>query len=422
MQNFTFWKNENGESEFLWPKQQRDMLKYSLNSNIVVPSAIQFNFAVDTEKMEKAVQAAFDSYDVIRSISSIHDGKYYYKIVDNYKYKLDYYEAVGNDYEERFENALMKIDEKASLPLDFFNELSVKIGLIKVTDELYIFYFIGHPLVADGSAGMVIVDKIMSVYFDKPKMFPDGIQYYEFSKRCLEYESSEKGIKDRKYWDDELEGYKPYDVEKWYEGRKAEVTEYQQMLDYELFKKVASMKKTSIYNIALLGIHIAAHISLGITDTTVVVPSACRIKKDEMYTVGSLVRNTPHRMIFGREEKLSDLLQISIKKVSKNLIHHHAGTLEPSCQLTLSYNNFRGGLVPEYKIITTKVGNNTRVTSDQIVTLVELDNKLSLNFCFDHRISYEALCFFKETVQLTAKMLEEDPDITVGEMAKILGR
>lgn len=422
MQEFTFWKDENGVSEFLWPKQQRDMVIYCRDSNIVVPSALQFSFAVDKDKMEKAIQTAFDSYDILRTVSAVHDGKYYYKIVDNYKYKLNYYEAEGTEYDERFQDALLKIDETASAPLDFFNEFSLKIGLIKVTEDQYILYFIGHPLVADGSAGMVILDKIMSEYFGRPKRCPDGIQYHEFAKRCLDYEVSEKGLKDKKYWDDELEGYEPYNIEKWYKGRTATVKEYTQPLDYELFKKVAAKKKTSIYNIVLLGIHLAAHLSLGITDTTVVVPSACRIKKDEIYIVGNLARNMPHRMTFGLDEKLSNLLEFSTKKVSKHLLHHHAGSLELSCQLTLSYNNFRGGLDLDYKLISTQVGNSTRITRDQIVTLIELYNTLSLSFCFDYRITYETLCFFTQTVQLTAKLLNENPDITVGEMAKLLGR
>lgn len=422
MSEYTFWKDENGVSEFLWPKQQRDMAIYSQDSNIVIPAAFHLDIEVDRAKMEKAIASVYESYPVLRSLLYINDGKYYYRIVDNYRYKLAYSEAEGETYEERFQNALDIINDLASEPLDLTKDICIRSGLIRLDEKDHVLYMIGHPLVADGSSLIVAMDKIMSEYFGRPRTVPDGISYHEFAKRCLEYEKSEKGKKDQAFWNNELEGYEPYDVTRWYEGRNAEVSDYSQPLDYELFKKAAEQHKTSIYNIVLIGIHIAAHLSLGITDTTVVVPSSCRMKKDEIYIVGNLARNMPQRMTFGRDAKLSELLDISLRKVSKCLLHHHAGSLEPSCQLTLSYNNFRGGMKFEFKPLGAQLGNNKRITRDQIVTLVELDNTLSLAFGFDHRVSLDTLEFFRDAVDLTAKLLIEKPDSTVEDVGKILGK
>ena len=59
MKKFEFFKDENGNSVFELPRQQRDII--GNGSNMIFPTAIELNEAIDLKHMEASIQDAFDA-------------------------------------------------------------------------------------------------------------------------------------------------------------------------------------------------------------------------------------------------------------------------------------------------------------------------------------------------------------------------
>lgn len=413
MKNFEFFKDENGNSVFELPRQQRDII--GNGSNMIFPTAIELNEAIDLKRMEASIQDAFDAYDTLRYIGVGEKEVLFYKIVSNYKYELELYEVSGNSDEEKYNNALEEIGKLCRKPIDMFHELSVRIGLVKVTDQQYIFYLIGHPWIADGTACALITDRIMRRYAGEAIEKHVALQNHEFMEQYLQFEKTEKGIAELEYWEKELSGYKMFDISPLAVGEKAYMKDYVVPISKDIMETVAKNFKTSVYNVFLFAFHVAVYHFLGVKDTMISIPDSCRIKKVHFYIVGNLVRNVPHRLILSEEETLAEAFRNSIAKSSKDIKNHHVATFDRRLQFCTSYNNYRKPAGFTVKNISSKVGNDQRETNFFGIVLLEMPEALQLFFVCDYHVSKETLTAFKESMTKTAELLLENPDIKVGD-------
>ena len=413
MTNFEFFKDENGNSVFELPRQQRDII--GNGSNLIFPTAIELDEAVDLKRMENSIQEAFDTYDTLRYIGVGEKEVLFYKIVINYKYELKLYEAKGSSDEEKYNDALETINRFCRKPIDMFNELSMNIGIVKVTDNQYIFYLIGHPWIADGTACAIITDRIMRSYAGEEIENHVALQNHDFMEQYLQFEKTEKGIAELEYWEKELSGYKMFDMSQLSVGEKAYMKDYVVPISKDTFETVAKNFKTSVYNVFLFTFHVAAYHFLGVKDTMISIPDSCRIKKEHFYIVGNLVRNVPHRLILSEDKTLAEAFIHSIAQSSKGIKNHHVATFDRRLQFATSYNNYRKPAGFTVKNISSKVGNDQREANLFGIVLLEMPEGLQLFFACDYRVSKKTLISFQESMAKTAELLLKNPDIKVGD-------
>ncbi|MDO5558076.1 MAG: condensation domain-containing protein [Oscillospiraceae bacterium] len=424
----TLYRDETGASEFKIGNRQRFMVEMDFseaekNGGIRAGSmnfsqCMRLKFPLDTDRLEKAVQKVIDENDALRVVLIKKEDGFYEKVVEHYPFKLNILDAQTGSPEENLEKAKEIAMENLEIPFDMYNELSIRLFLIKLGENDHLMVWIAHHWIGDGSTSGLVIDQIFRYYEDINTKIPDHATFMEFIKEEYAFEKTDKGLQQIEYWRKELGDYKKLDMTKTLIGERASGEDRFRSFSKEKPDTIAKAFRTSRFNVMLMAFHVAVSAIVGADDTLIGIANANRTSRKFLYTVGYLAHPIQHRIRTTDSDKLSDLMIASKKKFSENMSNAKMSYFFDSVQFCITYQNFIAGAESkEQNIIPVSIPSK-RVMEHFYLVVFENENDISLCSVSGPTFTdkfYESLIRY---MNITVDFLITDGNATVADVKK----
>lgn len=351
MNNYTFIKNENGEEFFDLTVQQKFMLSDDeTNKGYVDRCAGTFNVPVpirlfgklDLKRFEESISKTLEYYDSLRIICYNVDGEYKQKFIEKLDFKLEVTDAVGDSQEERekyvFENVMKFVNSPINTETNM-GKILWKYVLYKINEEDYVFVFMMHHSVSDGTSQQLFGHTLLNFYAGKDNGDPKS--YINYLKYDLDFKNSERGKAQIEYWHKELEGYKNIDLNTIAPVGQEEAKHITFETDMSLMDSVAEKTGASRLVVYMAAYHIALSKVLKNPDVVVGLSCANRTRIQFLKTVGYFSRAAQNRVILNENMKYTELIDILKDKISKNVEAQQTADLNDQGQFMISYGAYK---------------------------------------------------------------------------------
>lgn len=242
----------------------------------------------------------------------------------------------------------------------------LRIRLLKVDYEAYIFIVHIHHLIFDGWSLGVFIQELINLYIffseDKKDIYyePLPIQYKDFTKVQIDWISSKNAEKQLTYWKKQLSGTLPV---------LQLPTDYPRPLTQSLSRKHSSMtlsselveslanlaksKGVSLYVIFMTAFNVFLHRYTGQDDIIVGSPTANRNWKNVNELIGCFINTIPLRTKIDGNPKFSELInqvrtivfrgllnqELPLEKIVENVKPERINSISPLFQVMLTYQN-----------------------------------------------------------------------------------
>lgn len=428
MDQFTFYKDKNGNEEFELGFMQNVMFYNSdMNCEIAgekkgfanIGSAFRIRMKIDTDRMEKSLQRIFDENEMLRIIA-VQKGKYSYmqKIVTNYKFHLDVFDAEGNTPEEKYNNAIAKATKIMQQYIDCYHNISAHPFLIRLAEDDYFFVVVTHHWVGDGASLGIIMGQIFKYYMNPhAETVPSG-SYLDYLEEERTFKFSEKGQKELEFWKNEFDGYQKIDLSKATIGEPGSSEDLSFSIDISKASKIAAVKKTSVFQVILLAYHVGLDVVIGESDVAIGATSACRSNKYSN-TVGFFAHSAFHRLQLTDSDNLYEQLGTSVQKHSKAMSNIHTTfDFYDNMQFCISYlpgsSSKKGGLDFEQIPIP-----SVREVASFYLGAFEYPDKILLDFIGSGRIFTTKFRYMlRDAIVSTLEVMYDNENATVADVKK----
>lgn len=426
MGNTNLYVDEEGQSVFPIGMMQNRLLDFELRNR----GSMNFGYAIRIQGdltpafVLQNIQRMVDDNDALRIVlTDAQEEKYYFSILENYRFELEQIDCVGADMEEKICFAREEIKRRFEEPMDLWS-IMVKAYLYKIKEEDYLLVMKYHHLVTDGVAMLLTIGRLDNYMFQPGYSHPEKVRtYIEYIKEeqhalvSPDYEAS------RQYWRDKIEGFEIYNLptvqETAYESSRSLGTvkiEKQQFLRY--IKK----HRVSIFLVLMLAYHISLMKMFNRTDTalTYVISNRNKRKYSEMIGLMALFCNSRH--IVKYSDLASDLLFDIMADVRLSTKHATVSLTQPTIDFVLSYQPVAGDIsdIGDYKLdmfMTTSMTDHD--LSMFLVNINETTESLELALACDiHKFSKSLCICFLETMKHAIRVILENDDITIEEVIK----
>lgn len=421
-----YYVDENGQWEFPLGLRQLAMVQMDLNGRNKygqdsgvgnVGNGLRMRFPIDRQRLEQSIQRVVDENDALRLLLVQKEDTYTQRVLAHYQFHLQVYEAQGDTEQERLQSAVAIASKQVNTVIDWFNQPSFRIFLVQLAENDYLFVWLAHHWIGDGSTTGLIMDQVFRYYEhpDAPK--PETDTYLHFLRDETAFFQSDKGKKQLAYWKQEVEGYQMLDITKAAVGAPASGYDHMYQIDRSGVEQLAQRYHTSMFNVILLAYHLGVAYLLDNPDTIIGVTSANRTSKRYFRTMGYIAHSLQHRMRIREEDKLADLLEISKDTFSKNMANLAAGHYYDRTQFCLTYQNFVAGAETSEKQLE-KVPIPTKRSVEQFFLLVfEGADQLALAMVGNGLIYTEHfLESLKGYMESVVALLSQQPDATLAQL------
>ncbi len=367
----------------------------------------------DYQRAEKAVQKIFDYNEALRVVCVEEENEYVQRVLDDYIFKLNVIEAT--DYESAVKETYDRIKE----PMDFVNDVMMKVYLYRISDEEHLIVFNIHHLISDGKVFQIVAKRFLE-YYANPEAGRDENtnSFFEFLEEEEAYLASDDGKAELQYWKDELEGNTRLEFFKDESNENFDSTTVGTcVFEKKMMNELAQREKTSIFNIMLLAYHVAISGIHNSDDTTVGFSCANRTNKKYWDTVGYLSRAVQNRLIIKDEDKLSDLLRFNTKKMDSNIAHQRTSHLNQDTQFYIAISNYStGAKAPKFNGIDIETKDFQVPRKLNFVTMLVKETKDKVYgalVCDTEMYGRERINRFKDIMEKTVSTLFANQDACV---------
>ena len=350
-------QDAEGNEEFELTKQQEFMLKDDeKNKGFIDRCAGTFNVPVplrlygklDIKKFEESLQKTIDFFDALRLEYVERDGKFSQKVKKEIPLKLEITKVEGDTQEEKVACAMELARKFVNAPINEGTNIGKQLWkyvMYEIDEEDYIFVFVMHHSMSDGTSQQILGKTLMNFYAGEdngePYLYRDFIQYDK------DFIASERGIEQVKYWTNELDGYKRVNGDVFAPKGEEEQKHISMKTDMELFNKISEKTGASRLMIYMTAYHVALSKVLNEPDVMVGLSCANRTRIKFMKTLGYFSRGAQNRVVITDDMKYSDMLEAMKNKINKNLEAQQTAHLFDQGQFMISYG--------AYKVVTDKI-------------------------------------------------------------------
>lgn len=328
---YKFYRDENGNEEFELSKFQKYVLSVIIGTqgeyrNISCGTSMRLNngFVFDEERMQNAIQKLFDDNDALRTILVKRGDDYRQKIVTNYKYKLNVHEVEGETIEERFENAIEAASAIANSNIFAFDKITMHFDVFKIDEDDYLVSTVQNHLFSDGISVSIALKQLIRNYNDLD-CESNSSSYHKFCVEEQKLFDSEDGVKQFEYWNKEIEGYIPIDIQPKNKNSVNSMQLSQIKFESDKLRALSRNIKTSYFNIFIAAYHIALSKYFNRNDTLISFAVANRRNMEFYQTIGLLTRTIQHRLIIEENDAITDVIQKCMKTVDENTSNQECG-------------------------------------------------------------------------------------------------
>lgn len=350
-------QDKDGNEEFELTKQQEFMLKDDeKNKGFIdrcagtfnVPVPLRLYGKIDIARFEESLQKTIVFFDALRLEYVERYGKYSQKVRKEIPVKLEITKIEGESDEEKAASAMEMARKFVNSAINEGTNIGKQLWkyvMYEINEEDYIFVFLMHHSMSDGTSQQIFGKVLMNFYAGEdngePYLYRDFIQYDK------DFIASERGMEQVKYWTNELEGYKPVDWNIFAPKGEEEQKHITMKTDMELFNKISEKTGASRLMIYMAAYHAALSKVLEEPDVMVGLSCANRTRIKFMKTLGYFSRGVQNRVIITDDMKYTDLLELMKNKINKNLEAQQTAHLFEQGQFMISYG--------AYKVVTDKI-------------------------------------------------------------------
>lgn len=357
MNSYEYYTDETGNIEFPAGKLQEyhvlDELRASEESgirkgygNIGAGLRIEEHI-LDYKKLEVALNRVINENDQLRSVCIKKGNTITQKIIKKIDFHLDVIEAKGGTIEDKLKWSISFSADELAKPMEFFKDVMYRIFLIRLSDDNNILMILAQHWIGDGTSIGLMFNSALKYYLHPEVDNISPPQFIDYLKELKAFSESFAGEAQRKYWDEQLQDYEPYDFDSIDFGEITDGKDRKFIVPLELVETVAKKYKVTRFNAFHLALHIAISLFTGKNDTVIGASSANRTMK-YINTVGFFAKPVLVRVKINSDmDRLSDLLAASVKTFSKGLTNLKTLDRTDLIQFTNPYQNYvaRGGKI-----------------------------------------------------------------------------
>ncbi|MCK4258180.1 MAG: amino acid adenylation domain-containing protein [Halanaerobiales bacterium] len=172
---------------------------YNMNGALVIEGRL------DKEAFEQTFRALINRHEALRTSFNLNDGKPVQIIKKEIEFAIDYFDQ---DHLEALGGDIAKIVEEFIRPFDLTVAPLMRVGLLDLGSEKYLFLFDMHHIISDGVSMGIFISDFIDLYQGKTLKSVD-IQYKDFSIWQNELFASEKIKMQEEFWLDKFTGEIP---------------------------------------------------------------------------------------------------------------------------------------------------------------------------------------------------------------------
>lgn len=283
-------KNRHRSIYRVTPAQKRIYVVNSMNENSVInnlPKGYEINGKIDREKIKGAFETIVNRHESLRTNIISYENDIVQVIYKESKFQMEF---------EKNESAdIHRMLDEFVKPFELENDSLFRCKLIEVSENKAFLLIDMHHIISDGFSIQTIIREFMTLYMGT-SLEPVRYQYKDFTIWEAEYTESEEYQKEKEYWLNKMSqnhepvGF-PTDFARKIDGEKnGDIIEFEfsQTL-YQNLKKLASQKKTSLYNVCLAAFFMMLHRYSDQKDLTVGTVNAGRTEAEFNDIIGMFV-------------------------------------------------------------------------------------------------------------------------------------
>ncbi|MFK7785143.1 MAG: amino acid adenylation domain-containing protein, partial [Crocinitomicaceae bacterium] len=175
---------------------------------------------VDQVLLQKALKATVSRHEILRTSFKQNDqGELRQWVEQSGNHEVEIIVTDFSKEEDKVTRMEKFLEEEALVPFDLKTATLYKVGLIKLAEEEYVFYYTLHHIVSDGWSMEVLSDDVFSLYSKwktNPELLGDvsdlnelKIQYKDYAAWQLKQAESEHAESHKRYWLNQLGGELP---------------------------------------------------------------------------------------------------------------------------------------------------------------------------------------------------------------------
>lgn len=350
MAEFVFEKDINGDEYCDLTQMQKFMLSDDeINKGYVercagtsnVPVPIRFYGKLDLKKFEESLCKTIEYYDALRIIYSEIDGDYKQRFIKNLDFHIEVTDIVGETHEKREKKALENMMKFVNSPINEgtnLGRLIWKYALYKIEDDDYIFIFVMHHSMSDGTSQQLMGRTLLNFYAGEDNGTP--YRYRDFISYDKEFMSSERGRKQIEYWHRELDDYKKIDLN-FVAPENEQIKHVSFDTDIAILDRICEKNNVSRLAVYITAYHIALSKILHNNDVIIGFSCANRTKIRFLKTLGYFSRPVQNRVILRDDMKISELLKKVTDKINENVAMQQTAHIYGQGQFNISYGAFK---------------------------------------------------------------------------------
>ncbi len=180
-----------------------------------LPTEIELNGKHDRNCLERAIMSVIERHEILRTVFNEDENGEPYQIVldyDEVKFNMEFFDF----REEEDPHAVYKtyVLSDSFKPFDLSKGPLLRVSLLQVSNDKFIFYYNMHHIISDGWSMEVLVGDVMKYYEayvrgESPKISPLRIQYKDYSAWQLAQVNDPNNQKHKEYWTSSLNGTIP---------------------------------------------------------------------------------------------------------------------------------------------------------------------------------------------------------------------
>ncbi|MCR4955140.1 MAG: hypothetical protein K6A30_00450 [Lachnospiraceae bacterium] len=276
------------------------------------------------QKLEKAIQKAYDSIDTMRAFINMDDpDDLYFKIRKNYEYHMELLKAEGETADERYENAKNQV-QGIAFQRDTYRKSACNFFIYKLDENDIFFSMLTEHGLIDGQAVLIIVKKIIIDYIGLPMgkgIHKKGLaDFYEFYEKFKDEGTMQANTE---FWNEKAKGLEDlYKYNPPLENNAISESEKLLKVPMKTLKAACKNYRTTMGNLVIAAYEMAIAKTYGISKAAISCVSANHTIPDYF---DSAVLQLDSMLLVNEvpvdETPVQEVLKASLKTTSEGLMH-----------------------------------------------------------------------------------------------------
>lgn len=302
-----------------------------------IPGVYIFNGDLKRDQLQHVFSTLLERHESLRTSFVSIEGEPKQKILDSSSVSIDikYIDLRLDPAKE--EKAREMARQEISAPFNLEKGPLLRVALIHLEKDKYIFLFVMHHIISDGWSVKVFINEALELYKDlvegkKARLVPLTIQYKDFAYWQNAQLSGENLMAHRNFWHNQFQGEIPVlelpcsnkrPAIKTYNGKRAGL-----ILDEKISQRIGDLAKkqeASLFMFFIASINTLFYKYTGQQDIIIGSPISGRNHPDLENQIGFFVNTVPIRTTFKGEETFKILLD----SVKENLLSIYANQVYP---------------------------------------------------------------------------------------------